>query len=70
MNRYVDAPPRLLTGLLRGSSGVCGLIDGECNSNNPDEYAWVCGIYVGASKCILGIKQKDDAPVWCTRGTE
>lgn len=39
MNRYVDAPPRLLTGLLRGSSGVCGLIDGECNSNNPDEYA-------------------------------
>lgn len=33
MNRYVDVPPKLLTGLLRGSSGVGGLIDVECKSN-------------------------------------
>lgn len=37
MNRYVDVPPKLLTGLLRGRSGVRGLIDGECNSNKFDE---------------------------------
>lgn len=37
MNRYVDAPPELLDGLIRSRAGVLGLIDGEYNSNNLDE---------------------------------
>lgn len=37
MNRYVDVSPELLTGLLRGRSGVRGLIDGECNLKKFDE---------------------------------
>lgn len=37
MNRYVDFPPELLTDLLRGRSGVRGLIDDECNLNKFGE---------------------------------